>query len=190
MQMDCDNDMSVQVPLNSGSVDVNLVQPRNFGERNIVSARETDRIRSDDLVALASQISFSRDLVKGRACDRLRSIAQQMEQLHVAAKQVLSEAARDEELHRVACNMQKVPGRVYHLYGRPMAEKYFSMLSPEEWGSDDKASEYLGSFRLEYDRSWTPLEDVEKRDAQFNQFENIIRRGGGNALLWDNQYQQ
>lgn len=37
------------------------------------------------------------------------------------------------------------------------------MLSPEEWNSPHI---FLGSFRLEYDHSWTPLENIEKKNAE------------------------
>ncbi|KAK6022377.1 tubulin/FtsZ family protein [Ostertagia ostertagi] len=109
----------VMIPLkNQQDVSVELVAPRNDGSRLVVSTRETDRATADDLVGLAQQLSTARELVKGRACDRLRNIAEQMEQLQKAALKVLEEAKRDEELHSVACNMQKQPGRIYHLYQR------------------------------------------------------------------------
>ncbi|ETN76278.1 hypothetical protein NECAME_11784, partial [Necator americanus] len=95
---------------------VKLVKTRKDGSRKVVSYRQTNRASADDLVALAQQLTTARELVKGRACDRLRTIAEQMEQLQKAAIRVLEEAKRDEELHNVACNLQKQPGHVYHLY--------------------------------------------------------------------------
>ncbi|CAJ0959789.1 unnamed protein product, partial [Mesorhabditis belari] len=154
-----------------------LVAPRPFDERLIVSARETDRIRSDDLMALAQQVSQARDLVKNRACDRLQAIAEQMEFLHMKAKQVLDEAARDEKLHQIPCNVQKIPGKLYHLYKKQDETRYFSILSPNEWNSEEKRQEYIGSFRYELDRSWTPLEKASKRDDQFHQFRTLLEKG-------------
>lgn len=160
-----------------GADQANLVQPRNASSRAVVSTRNTDKATPDDLVALASQLTMARELVKGRACDRLRGIAQQMEQLQLAAKKVLEEAARDEDLHSVACNMQKQPGRVYHLYRRSDGYRYFSLLAPHEWGCTEKEGEYVGSFRLEFDRSWTDMTQAEEKDRQFAQFQNIIKAG-------------
>jgi hypothetical protein len=40
---------------------------------------------------------------------------------------------------------------------------FFSMLSPGEWGGNPP-NEHLGSYRLEYDMSWTPLDKMEARD--------------------------
>ncbi|KAK6049186.1 hypothetical protein COOONC_13309, partial [Cooperia oncophora] len=160
----------------SFQVGVELVAPRNDGSRLVVSTRETDRATADDLVALAQQLSTARELVKGRACDRLRGIAEQMEQLQKAALKVLEEAKRDEELHNVACNMQKQPGRVYHLYQRKDGYRYFSLLCPDEWGKEEKRKEYVASYRLEPDRSWTPTADIVKRDLQFRGLDALLKQ--------------
>ncbi|VDL71378.1 unnamed protein product, partial [Nippostrongylus brasiliensis] len=157
-------------------VGVELVTPRGDGSRLVVSCRETDRATADDLVALAEQLSSARELVKGRACDRLRSIAEQMDQLKKAAVRVLEEAKRDEELHNVACNMQKQPGRIYHLYQRKDGYRYFSLLCPDEWGKEEKRNEYVASYRLEPDRSWTPTAEIIKRDLQFSSLESFLQQ--------------
>lgn len=73
------------------------------------------------------------------------------------------EAQRNTDLHHVACNFVKVPGNIYHLYERESGQRYFGMLSPEEWSSPHK---HLGSYRLEHDHSWTPLENVEQKNAE------------------------
>ncbi|KIH53021.1 hypothetical protein ANCDUO_16862, partial [Ancylostoma duodenale] len=168
------------VPLFSAGL--KLVKPREDGSRLVVSARQTDRPAPDDLVALAQQLTSARELVKERACDRLRGIAEQMEHLQKAAIKVLEEAKRDEELHRVACNMQKQPGRIYHLYRRGDGSSYFSLLAPEEWAKEEKLKEYVASYRLEMDRSWTPMADVAKRDRSMVQRETIILDNGGYTL--------
>ncbi|CAI5442431.1 unnamed protein product [Caenorhabditis angaria] len=175
----------VQLSQTGQQINVPLVQSREIEDRLVTSARQTDKIDADDLVALANQLNNARDLVKGRACDRLRQIAQQMEQLHMAAKSVLEDAQRDEELHNVACNMQKQPGRVYHLYQKQFTmEKYFSMLAPNEWGQQEKKEEYLGSFRLEFDRSWTPIEETDKKDEEIARLRNLLlQHGSGQSQL-------
>ncbi|KAK5973205.1 hypothetical protein GCK32_008331 [Trichostrongylus colubriformis] len=160
----------------SFQVGVELVAPRSDESRLVVSTRETDRATADDLVGLAQQLSSARELVKGRACDRLRNIAEQMEQLKKAALRVLEEAKRDEELHSVACNMQKQAGRVYHLYERQDGYRYFSLLCPDEWGKEEKRKEYVASYRLEPDRSWTPTADIIKRDLQFRSLDAFLKQ--------------
>uniref|UniRef100_A0A0K0CTT1 ACB domain-containing protein n=1 Tax=Angiostrongylus cantonensis TaxID=6313 RepID=A0A0K0CTT1_ANGCA len=79
-----------------------------------------------------------------------------MEQLRKAAIRVLEEAKRDEELHNVACNMQKYPGH--------------------EWGKSEKAEEYVASYRLESDRSWTPVADIVERDQQFASLKTFMKQ--------------
>ncbi|CAO4364265.1 unnamed protein product [Caenorhabditis nigoni] len=177
----------VQLPQSGEKVNVPLVQSRSDEQRLVTSARQTDKIDADDLVALANQLSSARQLVKGRACDRLKQIADQMEQLHMAARAVLEDAQRDEELHNVACNMQKQPGRIYHLYQKQGSmERYFSMLAPNEWGYQEKKEEYLGSYRLEYDRSWTPVGEMDKKDEEVARIQQYLQRnaGGTGRLTW------
>lgn len=83
-----------------------------------------------------------------------------MENLRNMAIDVLKDAKRDNELHQIACNFVKKPGHIYHLYERPSGQKYFSMLSPEEWGNTPH--NFLGSWRLEADHSWTSTEHLNK----------------------------
>lgn len=107
---------------------------------------------------------------------------------------MLEDAQRDEELHSVACNMQKQPGRVYHLYERSDGYRcfqryriqyylllnprfrYFSLLSPDEWGKEEKRKEYVASYRLEPDRSWTPTSEIVKRDIQFRSLDAFLHQ--------------
>lgn len=71
-------------------------------------------------------------------------------------------AKRDAQLHHIACNFTKVPGHVYHLYEKPDSTRYLSMLSPQDWGGQSPHP-HVASYKLEYDHSWTPLEEVERR---------------------------
>ncbi|VDN40888.1 unnamed protein product [Gongylonema pulchrum] len=62
------------------------------------------------------------------------------------AEEVLLEAERDTDLHNVPCNFQKVPGSLYHLYRRPDGTRFFSIISPAEWGDSNK-NHHIGTFR-------------------------------------------
>ncbi|VDM70104.1 unnamed protein product [Strongylus vulgaris] len=110
------------------AAEVKLVKARDSDSRIVVSCKHSDQASPDDLVALAQQLSTANELVKTRACDRLRSIAEQMEQLQKAAVKVLEEAKRDEELHNTPCNVQKYPGRIYHLYCRSDGSSFMSKI--------------------------------------------------------------
>ncbi|CAD6193949.1 unnamed protein product [Caenorhabditis auriculariae] len=174
----------VSLPTSARRINVPLVAPRSEEEgRLVVSSRQTDRMEADDLVSLACQLANARDLVKGRACDRLRDIARQMEHLQMAAREILQDAQRDEDLHQVPCNMAKQPGRIYHLYSKN-GQRFFSLIAPHEWGQPEKLEQYSGSYRLEFDRSWTPIDEVEKRDTDVERIQHLMRRGGPAMLTF------
>merc|ERR1712087_715757 len=71
-----------------------------------------------------------------------------------------------------ACNLVKRPGTMYYLYERTSGQQYLSILSPQEWGTSCP-HEFVGAFRLEYDMSWTPIDDVEKRSEEMALMDKI-----------------
>ncbi|XP_027299004.2 uncharacterized protein C1orf50 homolog [Anas platyrhynchos] len=127
-----------------------------------------------DLVALARQVQQAGDFVRANACNRLTVIAEQIRYLQEQARKVLEEANRDADLHHVACNFVKKPGNVYYLYRRESGQRYFSLLSPKEWGTSPH--EFLGAYKLQHDMSWTPFEDIERRDAEINILDKLLSR--------------
>ncbi|KAJ8983358.1 hypothetical protein NQ317_003164 [Molorchus minor] len=72
----------------------------------------------------------------------------------------------------------QLAGHVYHLYERPSGQKYFSMLSQEEW--QDAPHKFLGSFRLELDQSWTPIDKEEDRFEGINYLKSMFLRSPPN----------
>ncbi|XP_077428514.1 uncharacterized protein C1orf50 homolog isoform X2 [Vanacampus margaritifer] len=107
------------------------------GGLELVNSYQTTRVGDPmDLVALATQL-----------------------------QKVLEEAKRDADLHHAACNMVKKPGNMYYLYQRPSGQKYFSIISPKEWGPSCPHL-FVGAFKLQHDMSWTPEDDVHKRDTE------------------------
>ncbi|XP_013877731.1 uncharacterized protein C1orf50 homolog [Austrofundulus limnaeus] len=142
----------------------------------LVSSYQTNRVGDPtDLVALAEQVQKGDDFVKANACNKLTVIADQIRYLQEQARKVLEEAKRDAELHHAACNILKKPGNVYHLYQRPSGQKYFSIISPKEWGPSCPHP-FLGTFKLQQDMSWTPVDEVEKRDAQMALMDKLLRQ--------------
>lgn len=69
--------------------------------------------------------------VKASASGKLKVIVDQVRHLQEMAMQILQDAKDNTRLHHAACNFNKVPGQIYHLYKRPSGQIYFSMLSPE-----------------------------------------------------------
>jgi len=128
-----------------------------------------------ELVDVARQIQAADLSIGNVAAAKLRLIAEQIRMLQAQAQTVLGEAQRAAELHRATCRFYKRIGQVYHLYLRESGERYFSMLSPEEWGAALRDS-WEGSYRLESDMSWTAAEQVEARDTEDAQLMRLLQR--------------
>jgi hypothetical protein len=111
-----------------------------------------------DLVDTARQIAEADNVIGTVVHSKLTVIADQIRALQERAREILEEAVDAAELHRAACNFPKKVGHIYHLYRRPAGSLYFSMLSPEDWG--EPPHEYLDSYRLEADMSWTPASEA------------------------------
>jgi hypothetical protein len=115
-------------------------------------------------VDLAREIEDADRVLGAVASGKLRTILAEVRALQEQARAILDETRRSSELHRAECSFQKRPGTVYHLYERPDGSRYFSMLSPADWGTPPHA--FAGSFRLEVDQAWTPLDRAEQRERE------------------------
>jgi hypothetical protein len=119
-----------------------------------------------DLVDVALEIQKADAVIAAVASEKLGLIAEQMRMLQEQSRDVLARAQRDTDLHRAECRFQKVAGQMYHLYRKDRdgsGMQYFSMLSPADW-RDAPPDVFLGTFRLEADATFTPLEEVVQRD--------------------------
>ncbi|XP_067668281.1 uncharacterized protein C1orf50 homolog [Haliotis asinina] len=144
------------------------------GGVKLVSARHANKTSDPmDLVELAMQVQKADEFTRANAGSKLTVIADQIRYLQEQARKVLEEAKRNALLHHVACNFVKKPGNTYYLFERESGQKYFSILSPQEWGASCP-HEFLGGFRLEYDQSWTPLDDVERRGQEIALIDKIL----------------
>ncbi|KAB7501843.1 C1orf50-like protein [Armadillidium nasatum] len=151
------------VEANTNPSGVQLVNPYRTNKRN-----------SSDLVALAQEIQNADKFVYANVSNKLQVIAEQVRFLQEQAKRVLEEAKNCQTLHHVSCNFVKKPGHIYHLYKRPSGQRYFSMLSPREWG-ESPPHEFEGSFRLEQDQSWTPVEKLSEKDNDQEMINKILK---------------
>lgn len=127
-----------------------------------------------DLVDVAREIQAADSTLGGVTVAKLRTIAEQIRALQAQAARVLEEARHSSDLHRAACSFKRRPGHIYHLYRkRTDAALYWSMLSPEEWGTPP--DEFQGSYRLEVDMTWTPVEELEQRDTLEEPLRRLLR---------------
>ncbi|KAG7262946.1 hypothetical protein CRUP_018089 [Coryphaenoides rupestris] len=142
----------------------------------LVSPYQTNRAGDPmDLVSLAAQVQKGDDFIKANACNRLTVIADQIRYLQEQARKVLEDAKKDADLHHAACNIVKKPGNFYYLYQRPSGQKYFSIISPQEWGSSCPHP-FIAGYKLQHDMSWTPLDQVERKDAELAIMGKLISR--------------
>jgi hypothetical protein len=115
-----------------------------------------------NLVDLAREIARADEMLSNRAEAKLQVIARQVRLLQDQAREILQQTRHDQQLHRARCNFQKKPGQIYHLYRNERGEAFLSMLSPADWRGRPP-HHFEGSFRLESDSSWTPLERIPQQ---------------------------
>jgi hypothetical protein len=112
---------------------------------------------SISLVDTAQQIEAASERIASQTNAQLQLIAAQMQQLKAQAEAILEKAQADVLLHHAECSLQKIPGKVYHLYERADTSRFLSLLSPEDYGGRPPHS-HRGGFRLELDHSWSRLD--------------------------------
>jgi hypothetical protein len=103
---------------------------------------------------LAEEVARAESMLGARTGAKLRVIADQIKALQAEARKVLDEAREEQALTHAECAFKRLPGKVYHLYRRADGGRFFSMLSPDDWRGDPP-HEFIGSYRLEADYSWT-----------------------------------
>uniref|UniRef100_A0A1B6MHW3 Uncharacterized protein n=1 Tax=Graphocephala atropunctata TaxID=36148 RepID=A0A1B6MHW3_9HEMI len=150
------------------SQEVVLVEesPSPLGQA-LVNSYAVHKSSTTDLIELARVIQQADSFVQATTCNKIKVIADQMRFLKEQAESILLAAKRDSDLHHVACNFKKVPGNTYHLYQRSCGQQFFSIVSPQEWGSS-LPSEYVGSYHLHQDMSWTPSNGTESSEVKNN----------------------
>jgi hypothetical protein len=126
---------------------------------------------------LAAEVERGESMLSARTGAKLRVIADQIKALQAEARKVLDEAREEQTLTRAQCSFKRIPGHTYHLYRKGGGVAFFSMLSPEDWGGRPP-HEFLGSYRLEADYSWTPAEKARGADDTGELVNQLLRIGG------------
>ncbi|AKF05247.1 DUF2452 domain-containing protein [Sandaracinus amylolyticus] len=129
-----------------------------------------------DLVDVAKRIADADAMIGATASAKLRVIADQIQALQEEARRILEDTRKDLDLHRARCNFVRRPGQIYHLYRRADGELWFSMIGPVEWAGRN-ASEFVGSYRLELDQSWTRVDQGDDtKDTGAPAPQELVRR--------------
>lgn len=127
------------------------------------------------LVDTAREIEQADQWIASTTSARLSAIAEQMQRLREQAEAVLQKAREDAELHRAEARFQRIPGKIYHLYERQDGTRYWSMLSPADWGGTPPHV-FVGSYRLEADQSFTRADQIEERDQAERRLEDWVKQ--------------
>lgn len=155
--------------------EVNLV-PRDEAPRGLalVDSDKVGKKNQFDLVELAAQVQKADQFTRACAGSKLSVIAEQVRFLQAQATKVLEEARINALLHKTACNFKKVPGKKYYIYKQRKnpEDEMLSMISPEEWGPG--GPEFVAGYRLEFDMSWTPLADCERKGNEIKMINQLI----------------
>merc|ERR1719163_524958 len=142
-------------------------------DMQVMDPRQANFQDAVNLVELASEIQTADKFTRATAGSKLSVIAEQVRFLQAQAQKILEEAQRDKEINHLACNFKRIPGKVYYIYKRASGKNYMSMISPEEWGKD--CPEFIAAYKLENDMSWTPFENIEKREDENIIIDKILR---------------
>ncbi len=108
------------------------------------------------LIDRAKEIETANQQIQAHVSGKLDLILKQIRILQEEAKQIMEDALVNSELHQVKCNFEKKIGQTLHLYQRDSGEKYFSLISPVEWGNPPHP--FLGSFILKPDQSFEKID--------------------------------
>lgn len=126
---------------------------------------------------IGEEMERAKSMLDARTSAKLHVIADQIKFLQEQARKVLNEARQEQALTRARCAFKRIPGKLYHLYTKPDGSAYFSMLSPQDWDGQPP-DPHAGSFRLESDFSWTPVEKLAQPDDTRRSVQELLRIGG------------
>jgi len=126
---------------------------------------------------LAAEVAKAEAMLSARTTAKLQVIADQIQSLHQAARQVLADAREEQALNQAQCGFKRLPGRIYHLYRRANGASYWSLLSPGDWGGRPP-HDFLGSYRLGSDYSWTPAKEGAETQGAGDLVSQLLRIGG------------
>ncbi|XP_019878008.2 uncharacterized protein C1orf50 homolog [Aethina tumida] len=147
----------------------------------LVNALRVSKHTYEETMQLSDAHNSAESFIQANALNKLDVIGKQMRNLQSLMANVISESKLNNELHNAACNFVKKPGQVYHLYERPSGQKYFSMLSPQEWVNTPHL--FIGSFRLEADQSWTKAGEENNKYEGINFLTNVLKIPQIQALM-------
>lgn len=153
-----------------------------FLDEIILNSYRATRSEAGDIEKLIETLAQSETHVKNTAFNKLQVIGEQIQFLQKQAHQILCSATKDAEFHKIPCNFVKSPGQMYHLYKRQSGDKFWSMVSPTEFGASNK-NEHLGSYRMEVDRSFTRADRLQEYSESRKFAESLLKQSQDNPSI-------
>jgi len=126
---------------------------------------------------LTAELGRAEAMLGARTSAKLQVIADQIRALQEEARRILAQAREEQALTLAQCAFRRIPGKTYHLYRRANGAAFFSMLSPADW-RDAPPHEFLGSYRLGLDYSWTRADAAEGADDTGELVRQLLAVGG------------
>ena len=87
---------------------------------------------------------------------KLKHIAKQMEMLKREAAEIIRESFQQNDIQGIPCRCKKVSGNTYYLYTKQEGSRYFSLISPDEWGNIF-SDEHVGTYYYDYDKTFVKI---------------------------------
>jgi len=85
---------------------------------------------------------------------KLKQIAKQMNYLKSEAQEIINQTRIQNELYQIKPRFTLVSGNTYYVYQKEDNQKYFSLISPEEWDNKDT---FVGKYFYDYDKQFIIL---------------------------------
>jgi hypothetical protein len=97
--------------------------------------------------------------IKSQAIRKLELLDELHRELVAKAHKILLQAQEDLRLHDIHINAAKIRGKLFHLYrsSNQGNREFFSILSPADYLRADAQAEFVASYRLNEDNTWTSV---------------------------------
>lgn len=109
-----------------------------------------DHLENLFLSLTSNNVNSLENVKKNHVCyGQLKLIAKQMLALKNEALEIIEESNIQDQLQSINPPFKIVSGNHYYLYEKNDGQKYFSMISPEQWSNKDK---FWGKYLYDYDK--------------------------------------
>lgn len=118
-----------------------------------MSLSKIDKEHQEKLFLSLQENQNTIDIIKADYSNyaKLKEISEQINYLQNKAKQIIEDSVFQNELQQIEKPFKLVSGNYYYLYEKD-DKKSFSLISPEEWKSNNKL--FCGKYFYDYDKQF------------------------------------